>query len=131
MATQIQDLGLANTTAAQVAYASVPKYIQWGVGTGVTVSGTDLNSKTGTTEVRTAGTATDETTTTTNDTFQVVGTITALAALSITEVGLFDSAGSASPPSGGNMAFYASFGVQTVAIGDSITFTCKIVWDQA
>jgi hypothetical protein len=131
MTSQVQDLGLANATAAQVAYASVPKYIQWGVGSAVAVSGTDLGSKTGTTEDRTSGTASQQTTTTTDDTFQVTGTITALAALAITEVGLFDAAGTGTPPSGGNMAFYADFSAINVAISDTITFTCKIVYNQA
>ena len=43
------------------------------------------------TEARTAGTSTQQTTTTTNDTYQVVGTITSTGTQTIAEVGLFDS----------------------------------------
>lgn len=130
MATQVQNLGLANFTAAIAAYASVGKYLQWGTGSGVAVTGTALGSTTGTTEARTSGTVSVETTTTTNDTLRVVGTITALGTPAITEVGLWDAAGSGSPPTGGNMTFYGNFSVINLGTGDSITFTCDTVFDQ-
>ena len=131
MATQTQNLGLANFTAAIAAYASVGKYLQWGIGSSVAVTGTDLGSKTTTTEARTSGTVSQQTTNTTNDTLRVVGTITAAGPRAITEVGLFDAAGTGSPPSGGNMTFYGDFSVINLAVGDSITFTCDTVFDQA
>lgn len=131
MVTQVQNLGLANVTAALLAYASVPKFLQWGTGSGVAVTGTALGSTTGTTEARTNGTASQQTTTTTNDTFRVVGTITALGTPAITEVGLWDAAGSGSPPTGGNLCSYADFAAINLAIGDSITFTFDVKLDQA
>lgn len=131
MATQVQNLGLANFTAGLAAYASLAKHLQWGVGSGQTVSDTDLDNKTGTTEARTAGTASQQTTNTANDTLRVVGTITALGARAITEVGMFDAAGAGSPPAGGNMGFYADFSTINLGTGDSITFTCDTVFDQA
>lgn len=131
MATQIQNLGLANFTAAVAAYASVGKYLQWGTGSGVAVTGTALGNTSGTTEARTSGTVSQQTTNTTNDTLRVVGTITAASTRAITEVGLWDAAGSGSPPTGGNMTFYGDFSVINLGSGDSITFTCNTVFDQA
>lgn len=116
--------GFANFTAALVS-AGLAIYLQWGVGSGQTQSSNALNSTIGTTEARTAGTPTQQTTSQTNDTYQVVGTITALGTPAITEVGVFDAAGTGSPPTGGNMDFYGSFAVITLAVGDSITFTLK------
>lgn len=131
MATQVQNLGLANFTAAIAAYASVGKYIQWGTGSGVDVTGTALGSTASTSEARASGTVSQQTTNTTDDTLRVVGTITAAGARAITEVGLWDDAGSGSPPTGGNMTFYGDFSVINLATGDSITFTCNTVLDQA
>lgn len=131
MATQIQNLGLANFVASLVAYASVGKFLQWGVGTGQAVTDTALDTVAGTTEARTSGTPSAVTTTTTGDTLRVVGTITALGTRAITEVGLFDAVGSGSPPTGGNMTFYGDFAVINLLVGDSITFTCDTVFDQA
>jgi hypothetical protein len=132
MTAQVQDAGLANITAAWHAYASRARYLQWGVGTGQGVTDTDLDDKTGTTENRTAGTSSQVTVTTTSDTYQVAGTITSLSdALPITELGVFDAAGSGTPPSTGNMGMYFDFGVITLDTGDSITFTVKTTFDQA
>lgn len=130
MASLATDKGLANATAAWHNYASRVRYLQWGVGSGQGNSDTDLASKTGTTEARTEGTTSQQTVTTANDTYQVTGTITALATLAITEVGVFDAAGSGSPPSGGNMGLYGDFSAINVEAGDSITFTVKATLDQ-
>lgn len=125
MAVRLQDKGLANVTAALLAYASVFKYLQWGVGSDPGASSNVLGSTAGTTEARVAGTVSVITTTVTNDTLQIVGTLTAAAARAITELGIFDAAGSGSPPSGGNMCFYGSFSVINLNTGDSITFTAQ------
>jgi hypothetical protein len=67
------------------------------------------------------------TTTTTNDTYQVVGTITCGGSgKTITEVGLFDAAGAGSPPSGGSLFVYADHGGVALNVGDSITYTVKV-----
>ena len=44
----------------------------------------------------------------------------------ITEVGVFDAAGTGSPPTGGNMDIYGDFSVINLAASDSIAFTIKV-----
>jgi hypothetical protein len=131
MASFVTNLGLANVIAAWHAYTSRAKYMQWGVGTGQAVTSTDLADTTGTTEARTDGTTSTQTETTTGDTYQVVGTIVALGTLAITELGLFDAAGTGAPPSGGNMCIYGDFSAINVVADDSITFTVRVTADQA
>lgn len=126
MASLVTNLGKGMFTAALHAYASRPLYLQWGVGSGQTAASTALNSTTGTTEARVTGTSSQQTTSTTNDTYQVTGTITAAGSRSITEVGVFDAAGSGSPPTGGNMGIYGDFAVINLSSGDSIAFTIKV-----
>lgn len=125
MVARIQNLGLANLTAGWHAYTSRPLHLQWGTGSAAAAS---ANVVTTTTEARTAGTSSQVTTTQTNDTYQVVGTITAAGARAITEVGVFDAAGSGSPPTGGNMDIYGDFSVINLATGDSIAFTVKVAF---
>ena len=124
---QLTSAGLANLTAAWAAYATPPKYLQWGTGSGAAKSA-NVVTTTSTTEARTAGTITQQTTSYTNDTYQIVGTVTAAGARTITEVGVFDAAGSSSPPTGGNMDVYGDFGGSSISLntGDSITFTVKV-----
>jgi len=102
-----------------------PKHVGWGTSaTAENATQTDLVAPA--TEARTAGTETIVTVTVTNDTYQVVGTITcAGAGKTIQEVGLFDAAGSGSPPSGGNMLLRAVHGAQTLSVSDSIEYTVK------
>jgi hypothetical protein len=125
MVARVQNNGLANITAAWVAYTSLPKYLQWGTGSAAAASANVVTTTT-TTEARTTGTASQTTTTQTNDTYQVTGTITAAGARAITEVGVFDAAGTGSPPTGGNMDIYGDFSVINLASGDSIAFTVKV-----
>lgn len=127
MTARIQDAGLANLTAAWVAYASLPKYLQWGTGSGAAKTA-NVVTTTSTTEPRTSGTATQQTGSVTNDKYQVTGTITAAGARAITEVGLFDAAGSGSPPTGGNMDVYGDFAVINLASNDSIAFTVGVTF---
>lgn len=130
MVAQAQNLGLGNIVDAFLAYATRARYMQWGVGSGQAVTDTDLNSKTGTTEARTAGSTAKATTTTTDDTIQITGTITALGTRAITELGVFDAAGAGSPPAGGNMCFYGDFTTINLGTGDYIEFTLSVVLDQ-
>lgn len=128
MSTIVTELGFANVVAAWHAYASRARYLQWGTGSGQDESDTDLADKTGTTEARTAGTTSQETTDVTGDTYRVTGAIAALTdSLAITEVGIFDAAGSGSPPSGGNMGLYGDFSQINLDTGDSIIFTFDVV----
>ena len=102
-----------------------PHFVGWGTGAGAGAAGsTDLSTPAS--EARVAGTSSQVTTSVTNDTHQVVGTITASGAKTITNVGIFDAAGTGSPPSGG--VLYAIFDglSQALASGDSIQFTAKI-----
>ena len=94
-----------------------PIYIAWGTGAGTTgATDTTLFTETGT---RVSGTSTQQTTSTTNDTYQVVGTMTAGGALSITNAGLFDASTS------GNLFVKGDFTSIGLATGDSIQFTIK------
>lgn len=127
MVARVQNNGLANITSAWHGYASRPLYIQWGTGSGAAASANVVTTTT-TTESRTTGTSSQVTTTQTNDTFQVTGTVTAAGTRAITEVGLFDAAGSGSPPTGGNMCVYGDFSVINLASSDSIAFTVKVAF---
>jgi hypothetical protein len=128
MAALVTNAGFANITAAWHAYASRPRYLQWGEGSGQDAADNTIASAGNTTEARTAGTTSQETESVTNDTYQVVGTITAAGARAITEVGVFDAAGSGSPPTGGNMGMYADFAVVNLAENDSIAFTYRVTF---
>lgn len=98
-----------------------PKYIGIGVGaTGAArtavAADTALSSAV---ESRTTGTPSTVTTTQTDDTYQVVGSVTATAARSVDEAGLFDASSS------GNLFMSATFAVISLANGDSLTLTMK------
>lgn len=129
MASTVVNTGLANITAAWHNYTSRGKYVGWGTGSGQGVTSTDL--ATAANESRVDGTSSQQTTTTTSDTYRVTATITAGGARAITEVGVFDAAGSGNPPSGGNLVIYGDFTVINLASGDSIAFTINTVLDQA
>jgi hypothetical protein len=73
-----------------------PRYLGWGTGAGAgSASSTDVSTPA--TEARATGTSTQFTTSVTNDTHQVVGTLTANANKTITNVGIFDAAGTRDP----------------------------------
>lgn len=102
---------------------TVPKFVMWGTGAG-TAAVTDTTLFTETTdEARTSGTVSRVTTTVTNDTYQVVGTITvATSGKTVTNVGLFDVVTSVS----GNLYFKSDFTGIALLVADSITFTIKV-----
>lgn len=102
-----------------------PKYLGWGTGAGAG-SSSSTNLSTPATEARVVGTSSQLTTTNTNDTYQVTGAITASGAKTITNVGLFDAAGTGSPPSGG--VLFAIFDGLSQALnnGDSIAYTARV-----
>jgi len=118
MASFVTNLGFANNTAAWNAFATRPLFLGWGTGAGQTAASTALAAAAP--EARTSGTSSQVTTTITNDTYQVVGTITASAARAITEVALFDAL------TVGNMDVYGDFAVINLASGDAIAFTVKV-----
>ena len=102
-------------------------FLQWGTGSGAAATA-NVVTTTGTTEGRTTATAAQGTTTVTNDNMTLTGTITALGTPTITEVGVFDAAGTGGPPTGGNMDVYGDFAGITLAVGDSIAFTIKVTF---
>lgn len=69
-----------------------PKVITWGLNPAtLTAAATDVAMFDESSEARVSGTSTQQTTTNANDTYQVVGTITAGGSRAITEFGMFDS----------------------------------------
>ena len=97
--------------------ATEPNYVAWGTGAGTTgLTDTTLFTENGS---RVAGTSTQQTTTTTSDTYQVVGTLTAGSGLTITNAGLFDAS------TVGNLFVKGDFTGVVLTTGDSIQFTFK------
>ena len=118
MATLLVNTGRAIITNRLNSGGTIPSYVAWGTGAGTT-SATDTTLFTEVTP-RTAGTATQVTTSTTNDTFQVVGTQSAAVGETISNAGLFD----ASPS--GNLFVKGDFTGIALNTGDSIQFTFKV-----
>lgn len=130
MATFITDAGLDITTNRIKGSGTEPVNCGWGTGAGTTARTdttlfteklVDLSTSAGTDH--TAGASTRQTTTTTNDTYQVIATRTATGAGTVTNAGLFDAA------SGGNLFLKGDFTGIGLASGDSIQFTIKAVYD--
>jgi hypothetical protein len=103
--------------------ASTRRRIGWVMGAG-TAAENDTTLFTEASETRATGTISQQTTTVTGDTFQVIGTITANGTKTITNAGLFDAATS------GNMLIKGDFTGIPVVSGDSIEFTFKLHVDQ-
>lgn len=103
-------------------YSASPKFIGMGVGaTGAARTAVAADTALSTAvETRTSGTESTVTTTNTNDTYQVSGTITATASRAVDEGGLFDAS------SAGNMGVSWTQAVDNLVSGDSITFTIKV-----
>ncbi len=121
MATVFSNTGKAITTNRLKGSGTEPLYVAWGTGAG-TAAITDTTLFTESAEARTAGTSTQQTTTTTNDTYQVVGTITATAGRTITNAGLFDASTS------GNIFMKGDFTGVVLNSGESIQFTNSVVF---
>lgn len=119
MVARVQNAGLARITNL---LAAASWYLQWGTGSGAAASA-NVVTTTSTTEARVSATMSQQTVSVTSDTLRATGTITAAGTRAITEVGLFDAAGSGSPPTGGNMDIYGDFSVINLASADSIAFT--------
>ena len=117
-ATLIVNGGHAIVTNRITGAGTEPKFVAWGTGAGTTAA-TDTTLFTEA-DTRTTGTSSRVTTTNTNDTYQVVGTITAGAGETITNAGLFDASSS------GNLYCKTDFTGLALNSGDSITFTFKI-----
>ena len=120
------DTGLAKVTNLLAAVSTVcPGWVGWGVGTTAPVVG-NTALQTPSAEARTVGTKTQQTTTTTNDTYQVVALIACTGTgKAITEVGVFDAL------TAGVLFLRGTFAAINLSVGDSITFTIKTVFEQA
>ncbi len=118
MATVLTNKGKEIISDRLMGNGTEPKYVAWGTGAG-TSAAADTTLFTEASEARVAGTSSKVTTTTTNDTYQVVGTLTASAGKTITNAGLFDASTS------GNMFIKTDFTGVVLAQNDSITFTFK------
>ena len=118
MATLLVNTGKAVVTSRIKGTGTEPLYVGWGTGAGTTAAtDTTLFTETGS---RATGTSSQQTTSTTNDTYQVIGTLTAGGALAITNAGTFDAS------SGGNLFVKGDFSTINLASGDSIQFTTKV-----
>lgn len=102
---------------------TAPKNVGWGIGTtAAAVTDTALVTESAPTTAggRTVGTESRVTTTVTNDTYQVVGLVTAVSSLAITEAGTFDAV------TAGGLLIRGVFSAYNVVSGDTITFTFQL-----
>jgi hypothetical protein len=128
MATVVVNGGKGIVTAKLRAVGTEPLNIGWGTGAGTAaIADTTLFTEAlvslgaGSTD-HTAGTSSQVTTTTTNDSYQVTGTRTATGSGTVTNAGLWDAA------SGGTLFLKGDFGGIALVSGDSILFTIKAVF---
>lgn len=128
MATLLLNAGRAILTNRLKGAGTEPLNIGWGTGAGTTAAtdttlfaekALDLATTTGT---RVAGTSSQQTTSVTNDTYQVTGTLTASGAGTVTNMGIADSTTIAA----GNFLIKGDFTGVTLAIADSIASTFKL-----
>lgn len=124
MATVVANTGKANFTQGIRRAGTEPVYIGWGTGAGTSnASDTTLFTEdTGGSPAyaRATGTSSQVTTSTTNDTWQLVGTLTANASKTITNAGCFDASTS------GNLAVKGDFSGVALNTNDSIQFTIQV-----
>jgi len=119
-ATVFTNAGASIVTNRMIQAGTAPKNIGWGTGaTAPAVTDTALGAEAAPTTSggRTVGTESRATTTVANDTYQVVGAVTATSTVAITEGGLFDAV------SAGNLLLHAVFAALNLVSGDSVTFT--------
>ena len=110
--------GLAIITNRMVAGGTEPKWVDWGTGTTAALI-TDTDLEFAAAEARATGDSSRVTSTVENDTYQVVGTLTAEAERAITEAGLFDAL------TDGNLFLRGTFDVINLNTDDSVVFTIK------
>jgi len=119
MATVLTNAGKAIVTNRIKGSGTEPVNAAWGTGAGTAaIADTTLFTET---TPRAAGTSSQVTVTVTNDTYQVVATITAAGTLAITNAGLFDVI----TASTGNLFVKGDFSTINLVSGDSIQFTFK------
>jgi len=97
-----------------------PTYIGWGTGS-TAADAADTGLTTPSSEARTNGTASQQTTTVAGDTFRVVGTVSSTQTQTIAEAGLFNAS------TAGDCYVHGVFTGIALENGDSIAFTFNIV----
>lgn len=118
MAPVYTNAGKAITTNRLKGSGTEPAYVA--IGTTNTAEAASQTALAAEVETRTLGTSTQQTTTVTNDTYQVVGTVAATTARAVVEAGLFDAS------STGNMLVRGVFATINLANGDSLQMTIKL-----
>jgi hypothetical protein len=122
-ATLIVNGGKALSAQRILGTGAEPKYVAWGTGAGTAAAADTTLFTESTEEARTNGTSSQVTTTVTNDTYQVVGTITVVTSnKTITNVGLFTAL------TVGTLWFKSDFTGLALLIGDAIQFTIKVAF---
>jgi hypothetical protein len=118
MATLLVNAGKAIVTNRLNSGGTIPNYVGWGTGSGTTTAtDTTLFTEVGT---RVAGAVTQQTTSVTNDTYQVIATLTSGSSQTITNAGVFDAISS------GNLFVKGDFTGLVLVSGDSIQFTVRV-----
>jgi len=125
LATVFTNAGAAIISNRIIQAGTAAKNVGWGTGaTAAAVTDAALGTEVAPTTSggRTVGTESRVTITNTNDTNQVVGTVTATLAgpTAITEAGLFDAV------TAGNMLIRSVFSAVNVVVSDSIVFTFQL-----
>ena len=123
LAVVFTNAGAAIVTNRIIQAGTAPKNIGWGTGTtAAAVTDTALTTEAAPTTGggRTVGAESRTTTSVTNDTYTVTGTVNAGSTLAITEAGTFDAV------SAGNMLIHGVFSAVNVVSGDSIAFTFNL-----
>ena len=121
MATIFANAGKAITTNRLKGAGTEPNFVAWGTGAG-TAGITDTTLFTEGPEARTTGTSTQQLQNVANDTYQVVGTITATAGRTVTNAGLFDAS------TVGNLFVKGDFTGIPLSTSDAIQFTIRLTY---
>jgi hypothetical protein len=98
-----------------------PEYVGWGTGAGTSAK-SDTDLFTPATEARVLGT-TSKQGTGSSAKYQVIATLTADGSKTITNAGLFTSAGTGSPPSGGLLIIKGDHTGVALLLNDQIAYT--------
>jgi hypothetical protein len=118
VATLVVNTGRAIFTNRLKAGGTEPSFVA--VGTGVTTAALADTVIQTEVETRVAGTSTQQTTSTTNDTYQVIGTQSITATRALANAGLLDAVTS------GNLFTHGDFAVINLVSGDSLQQTWKV-----
>jgi hypothetical protein len=125
MATVFTDVGEAKVADLWDGTVAAPAdwFVGWGTGAGTAAKG-DTDLFTPATEARVAAALSQPSA----DQNRHIATITADGTKTITNAGVFDAAGSGSPPSGGNLVVHGDHAGIGVDSGDKIEYTIDLTW---